>query len=364
MKKTLLAVAIAAAIPALAQAQTSVTLSGNVKVGLNSYKLSNGAAGNGSGLVMGDGSSRFIIAGTEDLGGGLRATFQWDTRLRPDDSQNTSALASGNSWVGLAGGFGQLRLGRIDQHYVYGLDEHGARATALQHSAISVLSYVNSTANAIANASRTGNLVRWDSNNMGGFSAGLGYSTAFATGEGAAGAGQKGAAIAANLGYAKGPLAAGLSYWDAKDEPKANGQKSTRVWGSYTFGGVNVGLTWDQSAVKAGLGTPAVTETKRNAFAIPVRASVGPGTLMFTYIQAQDTKVNGATAANTGAKMMSVGYDYPMSKRTSLGVSFANINNEAAGAYGMFTGAALSNIANPVAGQDTRSLYVGLRHAF
>ena len=62
MKKTLIAVAIAAAVPALAQAQSSVTLSGNVKVGLNSYKLSNGAAGNGSGLVMGDGSSRFIIA--------------------------------------------------------------------------------------------------------------------------------------------------------------------------------------------------------------------------------------------------------------------------------------------------------------
>jgi len=362
MKKTLIAVAIAAAVPALAQAQTSVTLSGNVKVGLNSYKLSNGAAGNGSGLVMGDGSSRFIIAGTEDLGGGLRATFQWDTRLRPDDSQNTSALASGNSWVGLAGGFGQLRLGRIDQHYVYGLDEHGARATALQHSAISILSYVNSTGNAIANASRTANLVRWDSNNMGGFTAGLGYSTAPFGAEGAAGAGQKGSAIAANLGYAKGPLAAGLSYWDAKDEPKANSQKSTRLFGSYTFGGVNVGLTWDQSAVA--VLTPAKVETKRNAFAIPVRASVGPGTLMFTYLQASDVKVNGTTGANTGAKMMSVGYDYPMSKRTTLGVSFANINNESAAAYGMFTGAALSNIANPVAGQDTRSLYVGLRHAF
>ena len=62
MKKTLIAIAVAAAVPALAQAQSSVTLSGNVKVGLNSYKLSNGAvaASNGSGLVMGDGSSRWI----------------------------------------------------------------------------------------------------------------------------------------------------------------------------------------------------------------------------------------------------------------------------------------------------------------
>jgi len=367
MKKTLIAIAVAAAVPALAQAQTSVTLSGNVKVGLNSYKLSNGAvaASNGSGLVMGDGSSRFIIAGTEDLGGGLRATFQWDTRLRPDDSHGTSQLASGNSWVGLAGGFGQLRLGRLDQHYGNGVDEHGVRATALQHSSISLLSYVGNSVNAaaIANASRTANLVRWDSVNMNGFTAGLGYSTAFqGTGEGGPGAASKGSAIAANIGYAKGPLTAGLSYWDAKDEPKVNGQKGLRAWGGYTFGTINVGLTYDQAA--ANVLQPTKVENKRNAWSIPVRASVGPGTLLFTYTVAQDVKVAGTTAANTGAKMMVIGYDYPLSKRTTVGVSYANINNESAAAYQMFTGAALSNIPSNALGQDTRSLYLGLRHAF
>ena len=351
MKKTLIAVAIAAAVPALAQAQSSVTLSGIVKAGLNSYKLSNGAAGNGSGLTMSDGSSRFIIAGSEDLGGGLRATFQWDNRLRPDEG--TGTIGSGNSWVGLAGGFGQLRVGRLDQH----------RSTALAHSAISVLSYVGVGGNAIANASRTPNLVRWDSTNMGGFTAGFGYSTAYQGAEGGVGAAGKGAAMAANLGYAKGPLSAGISYWDAKDEPKANGQKSTRLWGSYTFGAFTAGLTWDQSATSTGL-TTAKAETKRNAFAIPLKASVGPGTLMFTYIQASDTKTNGATTANTGAKMMSVGYDYPLSKRTSVGVSYANLNNEAGASYQLFTGAALHNMPVPTAGQDSRSLYVGLRHAF
>jgi predicted porin len=364
VKKTLIALAVAAAVPALAQAQTSVTLSGNVKVGLNSYKLSNGAA-NGSGMAMGDGSSRFIIAGTEDLGGGLKANFQWDTRLRPDEG--TGTLGSGVSFVGLSGGFGQVRLGRIDQHYVYGIDEHGARATALQHSSISVLSYVGGTSAltsaAVANASRTANLVRWDSNNMGGFTAGVGYSTAYAGAEGGVGDAGKGSAITANLGYAAGPLSVGVSLWDAKSEDKTAGQKSTRLWAGYTLGIASVGLTWDQSSISTGLTTTKI-ETKRDAFSIPVKAAIGPGTLMFTYTQAQDAKVAGASAANTGAKMFTLGYDYPFSKRTSLGVSYANLNNGTGAAYQLFTGNALSNMPTPTVGQDTSSFYVGLRHAF
>ena len=140
MKKTLLAVAVAA-LPAVAFAQTNVTLSGNIKSGVSMHKFSNGASGNGSGNTVGDGSSKFIISGSEDLGGGLRAIFQWDNRLRPDDAglaANSGSgiigneLAGGNSFVGVAGGFGQVRLGRLDQYYGMGIDGHAvARAQSL-----------------------------------------------------------------------------------------------------------------------------------------------------------------------------------------------------------------------------------------
>jgi predicted porin len=115
MKKTLIALAVASAVPALAQAQTSVTLSGNLKTGLAQTNISNNG---GSGMQMTDGSSRFVISGTEDLGGGLKATFQIDTRFRPDEAKSAAAslaaVADGATWVGVAGGFGQVRLGRID----------------------------------------------------------------------------------------------------------------------------------------------------------------------------------------------------------------------------------------------------------
>ena len=201
MKKSLLALAVAAALPGVALAQSSVTLSGNVKLGLAQTKMSNGTANysvagfptaaspagtvafannptnNGSSTGMADGSSRFILSGVEDLGGGLKAIFQMDQRFKGDDAQATGT-AGGNTFVGLAGGFGQVRLGKLDLYYGYGTDEHGIRATPLQHSNISILSYVGQSGNAIVSAGRSLNVVRYDSPKFGGLTFGLAFSPA------------------------------------------------------------------------------------------------------------------------------------------------------------------------------------------
>lgn len=387
MKKSLIALAVASAIPALAQAQTSVTLTGILKTGLDAVSVKN-AGTTGNMLALTDGSSRFIIAGSEDLGGGLRAAFQIDTRFRPDEGKSAaaslSAIADGATWVGLAGGFGQLRLGRMDQHYIYGVDEHSSRATPLTHWNVSLLSYINQTA--IARGSRTDNLIRWDSRVMGGFSAGFGYSTAAISASGGGtydgcasapsltttspscglGALAKGDSIAANLGYAAGPLRAGVSFWNAYNEPKTVKHASVRGWAGYNFGIVDIGLTVDQSSLTAAGATNGTqgAKTERMAWSVPVKAAVGPGTLLFTYTVAQDAKVAGTTASNTGAKYMVIGYDYALSKRTSIGASYAKLDNASGAAYAPFTGTSLANQPALTAGQDLTSFYVGLRHAF
>lgn len=374
MKKTLLAVAVAAALPAVAFAQTNVTLSGNIKAGITSHKFSNGATDNGSGTAVGDGSSRFIISGSEDLGGGLRAIFQWDNRLRPDDAglaANSGSgiigneLANGNSFVGLAGGWGQVRLGRLDQYYGLGVDNHGVSATALTASSISVLSYLNGAATA-APATRTQNLLRFDSATYSGFRFGAGYSFAYTGQEGLSGsastvgATQKGAAIAVDANYAAGPLTAGIALFDAKNEAKTTGTKGIRAAVNYNFGAFTVGFTMDESKNTAVAGN---VSDKRTAYSIPVTAKLGPGTAMFTYTVAGDVKGTNANS-NTGAKFIVVGYDYPLSKRTSLGVSYAVMNNESAAKYGMFTAAALHNMPTATAGQDSKQLWVGVNHRY
>ena len=358
MKKSLLAVAVAAALPAAAFAQTNVTLSGIVKLGLANTKMSNGATGNGSGTSMDDGSSRFIISGSEDLGGGMKGIFMIDTRFRPD--VGTGSLASGNSFVGVAGGFGSIRLGRLDTYYQYGTDEFGARAVALQHSNISILSWVGGVQTAaIANASRSANVVRYDLPAMGGLSGGVTYSNNFQADDGAVGDASKGTAWSLDLAWRGGPITVGGAYWDADYEglPTNDGQQSWRLYGNYNFGIFSAGLTYDDSKIKG------ATDAKRGAWSIPLTAKLGPGTLLFTYTAARDVKAGG-TIADTGAKMFAIGYDYPLSKRTSVGVSYANLKNDANANYALFTMNALGGHTNPVVGQDVRQFYVGLRHAF
>ena len=74
MKKTCLALSIAALAPQLACAQSSVTLAGIIDVGLNAVTNANGAHQ----YMMSSGvnnGSRFILRGQEDLGGGMSALF-------------------------------------------------------------------------------------------------------------------------------------------------------------------------------------------------------------------------------------------------------------------------------------------------
>ncbi len=131
MKKSLLAVAVAAALPTFAQAQSSVTLFGLLDASVEysddqaNATVAGGVVTNGqSGLRVKNGvayGSRFGVRGSEDLGGGLRAIFTLEHRLDIDtgDTSGGAGLLAGNqkfwngqAWVGLSGGWGQLTAGR------------------------------------------------------------------------------------------------------------------------------------------------------------------------------------------------------------------------------------------------------------
>jgi predicted porin len=373
MKKSLVALA-AFAVAGGVYAQSSVTLSGNIKAGVAQTKYSGGAAGvnNGTGLGINDGSSRFIIGGTEDLGGGLKAVFQIDTRFRADDNggaPTNSPLAGGNTFVGLSGGLGMIQLGKMDTHYCLGSDTHGSRATALQASSCALLGFVVAGNAPIANTSRSTNVIRYTTPNFSGFQAQLNYSTSFSGPEGAVGDAGKGRAVSAGLNYGNGPLKAGLSIWDAKSESRVAGaargdQKAYTLMGDYNFGVATVGLTYDNSEINGGVIGGADSKTKRTAWSIPVTVPLGAGTVLFTYTKARDAKVNGTTAADTGASQFTLGYDYALSKRTSVGVNYTKINNKANAGYALYTQNALAGTGNNAIGQDASQLYLGVRHAF
>src|SRR3954469_17822489 len=128
MKKTLIALAGLAAMAAAgtASAQSSVPLFGIVDATLGYGK---GGVSNKTQLTnSGYNISRLGFRGTEDLGGGLAASFWLGAGISNDDGRAGGAIAAGNqgvtvasntglnfnrrSTVSLAGGWGELRLGR------------------------------------------------------------------------------------------------------------------------------------------------------------------------------------------------------------------------------------------------------------
>lgn len=83
----------------------SVNIYGIVDLGVS--KVSRGAY-----QVLPNKSSRLGFRGQEDLGGGLRATFQLESEVLADTGGADSTYWGRQAWVGLGGEWGQVRLGR------------------------------------------------------------------------------------------------------------------------------------------------------------------------------------------------------------------------------------------------------------
>ncbi|AJG20163.1 porin [Cupriavidus basilensis] len=108
--------ALAAAVPMLASAQSTVTLYGVVDTGIE-YVNNVGVAKDNlarMNTLTGTVPSRWGIRGTEDLGGGLKSLFVLESGFAPDSgtSNQGARLFGRQALVGLSGPWGQVALGR------------------------------------------------------------------------------------------------------------------------------------------------------------------------------------------------------------------------------------------------------------
>ena len=110
-KKLFLSIAAGAVVslPVLAADNSTVTIYGRVNVSLEKTEIKNNPAGDATKTQVVDNSSRIGFRGKEELGANFAAIFQVESRVRADSSGD--AWASRDSFVGLEGGFGTLRLG-------------------------------------------------------------------------------------------------------------------------------------------------------------------------------------------------------------------------------------------------------------
>jgi predicted porin len=115
MNKHILVAAIATAIAAPMVAHADATLYGKVRVATQYHDRSN--LGTVSSWGLQDQVSRLGIKGSENLGGGLKAVYKMEFGITVGDGAGTDGTGFGkqrNAYVGLAGGFGTVLLGRHD----------------------------------------------------------------------------------------------------------------------------------------------------------------------------------------------------------------------------------------------------------
>jgi len=308
MKKSLLALAVLGTFASVASAQSSVTLSGMLDAGV----IRKGAAtGTGYDWTVGGAGSafnNFTLSGTEDLGGGMRAFFAMNHRFKINDGTVNSAGSTfyRNIWVGLGGGFGDVRLGRILmplQDMNGGFDPwYGGYTVASTHTG------------GIAATVRANNAIYYRSPNMGG----LKVEAAIAAGEGQLQAetannysstapvptlGQE-RPVGFSVRYAAGPLNVGVAY----DRNYAK-YKTVGLYGSYDLGVAKLYAQFEDGDGNIGSTGP---KEKMKAFSIGADIPFGQVVGKVGYLRYN------SNLANQDATKFGFGGEYKLSKRTLL----------------------------------------------
>ena len=364
MKKSLIALAVLAASGA-AMAQSSVTLFGIVDTNVSYLDGVSNAAGTNTDSKYGIGTSgnatsRLGFRGVEDLGGGLKAGFHLEGEIFGDDGNASGFNFKRRSTVSLAGGFGEVRLGR-DQVPSYtkfiSYDVFGQVGIG-QFMGWSNWNGNNQTTannNNDANGIRSSNMISYYTPNFSGFTAGLGYGfdeKADTTNS------KKGRYVGGYVAYDNGPLSVALSYDESSalvlTSPAATGADRNRLTlgGSYDLNVVKLNAILQQTKDDV----PGGSERKVNAYMLGASAPVGAGEVKLQYAL-YDQK-----AIDSKAHQISLGYVHNLSKRTAVYGTVAYMDNKDASKLNL-SAKGLGTI-DARAGDSQTGYQVGIRHAF
>ena len=346
MKKSLIALAVLAAA-GTASAQSSVTLFGVVDATLahGSGSLSNKTQLTNSGYN----SSRLGFRGTEDLGGGMSASFWLEAGVNNDNGTgagtNTNNQATGaapaaaggqgltfnrRSTVSLAGGWGELRLGRDYTPQFWNLtvfDPFGTNGVGTTQTLNSIVTTPTSV--------RASNTIGYFlPGNLGGFYGQVQYYL----GENNSNVANNndGTGYGLRFGFANGPFDVALAVSHTKYLAGDQGQNN--IAGAWNFGAAKLmgEYSWDKNDATAA-------------------TAKGRGYLIGGLIPVGATSAAGASTGTS--KKYALGYDYNLSKRTALYATYAHVGNSdgaASALNGSTTGANASS-----SGYD-----FGIRHSF
>ncbi len=402
MQKKLIALAIAGLVSAPVFAQSNVTI-----YGVADAYLGFGSHGDNDFRGLGDGGlsgSRLGFRGAEDLGNGLKGVFTYEQGFKIDNNTNTNGTTgfggkARQAFVGLAGGFGAVTLGR---QYAPGYD---FQYDALLSAAISPQAILSGAPNGSTidfdgvNVAPLGALsispsdaARWDNSIAynGSFSglkvraiysfngietnkySAVAYDEATDVETGGVRTNKPGDDDAMGLGleYANGGLKVGAVYHYLKDAVRVRGvtddQAEWLVGGSYDFGLLTLAGSY-QDVSSASYIKNLDAKLWQVGVIVPVGA-VGN-------VHAGYGQVKYDADGSAKSKSYTLAYTHALSKRTTLYTGYNETKNDSGLSLGPVPAASSSYTYTPTTGdpitgnivedgEKSKLFVVGVRHTF
>lgn len=312
-------------------------------------------------------TSRLGFRGTEDLGGGYRTTFNLETGFDPSSGQqqNSFRFFDRQAWVGVGGGFGEVRLGRQNTPmflYSGNMDAFGGATYG---------SAYNNFSNWLA---RVDNDVSYISPKLYNSVAELHYSV-----------GDKAGVSAANVVYQaavqsqQGPTYFALAYLTAANPTNTNRVTEFMAGGNYDHGRGKIYLGFFRA-------NEIISSTTRNALTNPAGKydpTLGPvtnvpGTYHNTYSVSADYRatplasfgagygvIRDSSSAGNNARQFGLIANYDLSKRTRLYSVISRLDNSGSAQFKMANASITTGtFLTPDAGESETGFQVGVRHAF
>jgi predicted porin len=357
MQRLIIAVACAGACNAFAQ--SSVTLTGIADAGVRSVS-NEGRPSNKSLISGGNNTSRIILSGLEDLGGGLSARFHLEHGLLLNSGAQASSVA-GQFWdrrstVSLSSkAWGEIRAGRdfvptyrnwspFDPFSVVGV------ASANNLVSASPVGPIRAGFGSNPNTTvRSNDAVQWLLPSvLGGLEGGL-----MASADAGPVAQGKNKVVGARLGWAAGPARVSAATMSTENDLTTVGKlKDHAIAGAYDFGVMQLTAAWRRFDYADARQTNLLLGLVAPVFGVgQVKASWGKVSF--------DGRVGTTQIGANEATQIGLGYVHNLSKRSALYATVSRLSND-----GALTLAIPGGNAGMAAGGSSKGYEAGLRHSF
>lgn len=343
MDKKILSTAIAGVLAGSMAfaANADVTLYGQIDLSIDSVDVDNIGAGlNGDDIGMESNYSALGVKGSEDLGGGLKAIFQLEYQIAPDEA---STLTNGrDQWIGLDGSFGKVRFGSMSTAYkASGAMIDPLWRTAFDSRDAGLISSLHSSTGDDGEGRAT-NTIGYDTPDFNGLSGAATYSFDGDCGVGSAAGCADDDSYSLGGRYNNGPA---LVFVDYITSDKGDSDDAWKLGGKYSFGDIAVfgQYEFDGGMISA-RGASNNTTEDADLWHLGATYTMGNAMLYAAYGQGDDN--NNTLDGDNGYDTWTIAGTYSFSKRTMTYAGFNQISDDCAGCG------------------ETDHFAVGMRHKF